>query len=134
VTRRRVRLDVERLTDGLAMLARLLRMAATALLEVAALLDRLVAAAGFPVAAPEGSPAGRGASAAATAAPSSREGEAQGGPPLRVVPTLVDPRDDVRAALEALGYPAREARRMVDGLPGEGRVEDLLREALTRSA
>ena len=129
--RRRVRVDVERLTNAVAMLARLLRVAAAALVEVATVLDRIVAAAGFPVAVPEAPPAGRVESAATVPEGRPPTPEAQAGPSLRVV---ADPHDEVRQALVALGYPARQARTLVEGLPLEGTVEDLLREALRRAA
>jgi Holliday junction DNA helicase RuvA len=46
----------------------------------------------------------------------------------------VEPRQDVRAALAELGYGAEEIRRALSGVPAEGAVEDLLRQALRELA
>ncbi|MGH9124444.1 MAG: Holliday junction branch migration protein RuvA [Acidimicrobiales bacterium] len=43
-------------------------------------------------------------------------------------------RAEVRVALAGLGYGAEEVRAAVDGLPAEGAVEDLLRQALRHLA
>ncbi len=43
-------------------------------------------------------------------------------------------RADARAALTGLGYAADEVRAALDGLPDDGAVEDLVRDALKRLA
>jgi len=43
-------------------------------------------------------------------------------------------RSEVRAALAELGYGPEEIRRALDGVPGEGAVEELLRQALRELA
>ncbi|HUY64454.1 MAG TPA: Holliday junction branch migration protein RuvA [Acidimicrobiales bacterium] len=49
-------------------------------------------------------------------------------------PADAEPRRDVRAALAELGYGPDEIRRALAGVPGEGAVEDLLRQALRELA
>lgn len=49
-------------------------------------------------------------------------------------PTIAEPRQDVRAALAELGYAPEEIRRALSGVPSEGAVEDLLRQALRELA
>lgn len=45
-----------------------------------------------------------------------------------------EPRQDVRAALTELGYGPDEIRQALSGVPAEGAVEDLLRQALRELA
>ena len=46
----------------------------------------------------------------------------------------VEPRQEVRAALVELGYAPDEIRQALSGVPSEGAVEDLLRQALRELA
>lgn len=107
-------------------LATILRAVATMLTRTAEMLDHAVRALG-------GEPTSTPIPTTVVAPVPTTEPAPQPEPTV-AEPTVPDPRDEVHEALTALGYSARDARAIVAGLPAEGTVEDLLREALRRVA